>query len=1224
MVRSYLLLLFLLLLTFIPLDSFAQDFITTWKTDNPGTSNDNQVTIPTTGTGYDYTITWGDGFTDNNVSGNITHTYATPGTYIVTISGAFPRIFFNGGGDREKILTVEQWGSIAWTSMASAFHGCSNLTIPAPDSPDLSAVTDMSSMFRRASILNNNIDGWNVSTVTDMNRMFQDAVLFNQPLNSWDVSNVTNMSNMFFFATVFNQDLNNWTVDNVTNMSSLFGAAKAFNGDVSTWHVDNVVNMSSMFSVAEAFNRDISGWQITSATNLSGMFNGATAFNQDISTKIGGGNNGGDAWDTNGVLNMAAMFSNANAFIQPITNWDVSTVTSMRGMFSGHTTFNQNISTWVVDNVTELDDMFAGASSFNRPIGGWNVTNVYDMSGMFNGATSFNQNITGWAVGGVNDMRLMFDGASSFDQDLGGWDIGSLSLAVNMFRNSGLSVSNYDKLLNGWATQIGSINTSVSFGAQGIFYCAGESARAALIGLGWSITDAGQSCLKLFDGNDITWPQIVNGQPQSIDFGSTSASVNKSRIFTIENPTTTTMNNVVVAISGTAFTTTLPPSIINPGATLNFDINLNSAVVLPSFIETVTITSDDFTGSFQYTITGEVTLTPEPEISIFEGTGVLGNPILSGISSYFIGQDVRGFDVTNQFTITNIGSADLDISGMSIAGTDFSLGTAAPLNIPVNNSVTIDVTLSGVVAGDFFEIVTITSNDTDETNFGFEVSGQILGPEIWVIDGTDIFGDPEILNGQVTAVDFGSGTLGTDIVRQLTITDASQINLAISDISISGTAFTFSTPTPPLGIAGENDAIYDEVLFEITLSGATSGTFNETVTITSDDDTDPIFVFPITGTISGGACSILPTVDAGSDISICSGNDVQLAGSFGGSATMAIWSSSGTGSFDDNGILDAIYTLSATDITNGSVVLTLTVPAAGSCPQVQDQVTINIASTPVAGSPAIQGIVNEVTIVDVISASIIATGDVITVTLQQAPSKGSAVINSDNTISYTPASGTIGADSFDYEICNQCSLCSTGTISVDIANAAPVFTAPSTLPEVAPGQSIVLSVPALVSDLNNNIDLNSFSNFSSTVNASFTYDPTTGDLTLDYANAVFSSTQDNISFTICDQLSACTDVTLQVNLNGEITVFNGVSPNEDGSNDFFNIENIQFIEPLNKVTIYNRWGDVVFEISDYNNTDRSFKGQSERGKELPSGTYFYKIEFTSGRATKTGYLSLKK
>lgn len=494
-----------------------------------------------------------------------------------------------------------------------------------------------------------------------------------------------------------------------------------------------------------------------------------------------------------------------------------------------------------------------------------------------------------------------------------------------------------------------------------------------------------------------------------------------------------------------------------------------------------------------------------------------------------------------------------------------------------------------------------------------------------MVDGLDIFSDPEILNGQSTPIDIGSGTFGTDVVKQLTITDATPVNLAITSISISGTAFSF-TPAAPFGVTGEIDGIYDEVLFEITLSGATSGTFNETVTITSDDDTEPIFNFPITGTITGGGCATLPTVNAGADVSICTGNTINLSGTIGGSATTATWSTNGSGSFDDNTLLGATYTPGGADISSGSVTLTLTVPAAGPCPEVQDQVIVSISSTPVAGSPSVQGTVSVPTSIDVLSGSTFGSSDIITVTIKNNPSKGAATVNSDKTISYTAGNGTIGADSFDYEICNQCSLCCSGAVSVDIANAPPVFTALSITPEAAPGQSVVISVPTVVSDLNDNIDLNSFSNFSSTANASFSYDANTGDLTLDYTNAAFTSAQDNISFTICDLLNSCTDVTMQINLNGEITVYNGVSPNGDGMNDFFNIENIQFVEPTNSVSIYNRWGDKVYEQENYNSDDpdKRFEGKQNNGTELSSGIYFYKVESPSGRPELSGYLTLKK
>jgi len=93
----------------------------------------------------------------------------------------------------------------------------------------------------------------------------------------------------------------------------------------------------------------------------------------------------------------------------------------------------------------------------------------------------------------------------------------------------------------------------------------------------------------------------------------------------------------------------------------------------------------------------------------------------------------------------------------------------------------------------------------------------------------------------------------------------------------------------------------------------------------------------------------------------------------------------------------------------------------------------------------------------------------------------------------------------------------------------------------------------------------------------------------------------------------------------EITIYNAISPNtDDTQNAFFLIENIETVSPENKVTIYNRWGDIVYEVSDYDNTNagKRFVGTSDKGKELPSGTYFYKIE-TSDK-TFTGYLSLKR
>ena len=103
-------------------------------------------------------------------------------------------------------------------------------------------------------------------------------------------------------------------------------------------------------------------------------------------------------------------------------------------------------------------------------------------------------------------------------------------------------------------------------------------------------------------------------------------------------------------------------------------------------------------------------------------------------------------------------------------------------------------------------------------------------------------------------------------------------------------------------------------------------------------------------------------------------------------------------------------------------------------------------------------------------------------------------------------------------------------------------------------------------------------------------------------------------------------------INCVIEVYNAVSPNGDGSNDFFRIEGLDCY-PDNRVEIYNRWGVLVFERDGYNNADKSFKGISEgrvtisQSEGLPTGTYYYILKYkdTVGKGQeKAGYLYLNR
>jgi surface protein len=249
-----------------------------------------------------------------------------------------------------------------------------------------------------AMIAYGDINSWDVTAVTDMSSLFEGKNTFNSNINGWNVSNVTTMYRMFYGASNFNQDLNSWTTSSVTHMGHMFWNAEDFNGDISSWNVVNVTHFIRMFSHAKQFNRNISNWNLASATHINYMFNAAEKFNQNIS-----------AWNVANVIATNHMFFQAKKFNQSIGNWNVGNVTDMRYMFYQAYDFNQDISSWDVGAVTNMQAMFRNAEAFNQNISTWTVSNVTNMVEMFRNAIVFNQDLSPWCVPHSTTAPTRFD-----------------------------------------------------------------------------------------------------------------------------------------------------------------------------------------------------------------------------------------------------------------------------------------------------------------------------------------------------------------------------------------------------------------------------------------------------------------------------------------------------------------------------------------------------------------------------------------------------------------------------------------------------------------------------------------------------------------------------------------------------------------------------------------------------------------------------------------------
>lgn len=85
--------------------------------------------------------------------------------------------------------------------------------------------------------------------------------------------------------------------------------------------------------------------------------------------------------------------------------------------------------------------------------------------------------------------------------------------------------------------------------------------------------------------------------------------------------------------------------------------------------------------------------------------------------------------------------------------------------------------------------------------------------------------------------------------------------------------------------------------------------------------------------------------------------------------------------------------------------------------------------------------------------------------------------------------------------------------------------------------------------------------------------------------------------------------------------YSGITPNNDGVNDVWEIDNVSLF-PDNEVNIFDRRGNKVYSGKNYDNQDEVWKGENLSGNTLPSGTYFFIFE--SVEITQKGWIELTR
>ena len=530
-------------------DGFVMRVQTDIATASTGKSNDDQflIKVQTVGYTFDYQVDWGDSNTDSNVTGDITHTYASPGTYDVTITGTFPNIYFFNRYDRYKVLELKNWGSNQWETMQNAFYGCQNMELTATDTADMSQVTSYSQAFRDCKSVTSfsNAENWVTSNTTTCYLMFYNCIENTAvDTSTWDTSNVTNFSYTFAKnSKLTTLDGSNWDLTKVTNFSQAFEGCyllttitgngnwrfitsgnlnftKTFDNcyvldglNTTNWNMERVTALSETFRDCKVLSElDLTNWDLTNCSSLR-----LWIYNCPELTTLGDVS----SLDTSNITNMQYLFGACDKLTVDVSTWDVSNVTTL-GAFANNAGGTGSITGYQNWNTPALAGDLTNAFSYQSnaqdfPL--WDASNATTCSTFFrqstftNSTKTFNLKTTSaltncyvmfYSVSSIDDLTIGSDvdwsGVTNFQYTFA--NMGTLALTfpsnfdwssgtnfLNILTNTTLSSADYNALLID--IQSSNQNNSITFDAPTCTATgAGLTARTALINdHSWTFND---------------------------------------------------------------------------------------------------------------------------------------------------------------------------------------------------------------------------------------------------------------------------------------------------------------------------------------------------------------------------------------------------------------------------------------------------------------------------------------------------------------------------------------------------------------------------------------------------------------------------------------------------------------------------------------------------------------------------------------------------------------
>ncbi len=508
----------------------------------------------------------------------------------------------------------------------------------------------------------------------------------------------------------------------------------------------------------------------------------------------------------------------------------------------------------------------------------------------------------------------------------------------------------------------------------------------------------------------------------------------------------------------------------------------------------------------------------------------------------------------------------------------------------------LSVTQHGDEAGptDIEYTVTLSELNNTGSDITFDFDDLTTGTATSGSDYTAVGGSATITVANGSAIGTIIIPVTDDVLLETTETVICQIS------NPSNTSVTITTPNATANIT-DNDGV--NAVLSVTQHGDEAGPtdIEYTVTLSELNNTGSDITFDFDDLTTGTATS-------GSDYT-----------AVGGSATITVANGSAIGTIiipvTDDVLLE----------TTETVICQISNPSNGSVTITTSDATANILDDDELTAIDDYYIVNEdESLNENVSVNDIGLDNTpLTFTIITDVTNGTLVINNDGTFTYIPNENYYGNDSFVYEVCDANSVCSQAIATIIIN---PVNDVPVAVNDTLYGN--------INTDIVGNASTNDFGLYDTPIIFTLDSDVTNGTLyfnddgTFTYTPNQYFFGTDSFTYSVCDDDGECSSATviliIETDNNAEIIIHDAFSPNNDGFNDFWVITGIENY-PNNKVLIFNRWGNKIYEKNGYlNEWDGTNMFGVSVGNELPNGTYFYILETNNGSEAIKGYIYLSR